>query len=289
MNTIHSPAVLNSSAAASWLPVCLPKFNPAGFVNAYVHFLGADDPAFAAPPTEAAAPPDPAQTHGLALVCVSAGGDFDAIRAWGDGVAARLAGDGIVRALAAHVRGGGAAYAVGAVGAPGLRHFAYKSRAHVQLTAPAWEEPYEREDDRRRVVTLYQRLHDAVHARSGQAGGLKLMYVRTDKESVMGWVRWVHAGAQAAGLTHATDHAAVRAVPHALTARAEERGGERGERDRALGQEGGGASVPAGRAGVLSALWVRLARCCGPGLTRMWAGCMLHMQCGYLRLAIASR
>lgn len=39
INTIHSPSIINSSASASWLPICLPKFNPSAFVNAYVSFL----------------------------------------------------------------------------------------------------------------------------------------------------------------------------------------------------------------------------------------------------------
>jgi hypothetical protein len=40
----------------------------------------------------------------------------------------------------------------------------------------------------RRLVTLYQILYDAVHAKSGQEETLKLQYIRTEKESVMGWV-----------------------------------------------------------------------------------------------------
>lgn len=39
-----------------------------------------------------------------------------------------------------------------------------------------------------RIVTLYQILHDAIHAKSGQTGNLKLQYIRTEKEIVMGWV-----------------------------------------------------------------------------------------------------
>lgn len=39
-----------------------------------------------------------------------------------------------------------------------------------------------------RIITLYQILHDYIHARSGQEGGLKLQYIRTETESVMGWV-----------------------------------------------------------------------------------------------------
>jgi hypothetical protein len=38
-----------------------------------------------------------------------------------------------------------------------------------------------------RVTTLYQIIHDAIHKKSGQDGPLKLQYIRTEKESVMGW------------------------------------------------------------------------------------------------------
>ena len=58
INTIHSPSIINSSAAASWLPICLPKFNPSAFVNAYVSFLrrGDDHREPATPPIGVSAP-----------------------------------------------------------------------------------------------------------------------------------------------------------------------------------------------------------------------------------------
>ena len=40
-----------------------------------------------------------------------------------------------------------------------------------------------------RLITLYQILHDSIHAKSGQKGTLKLQYIKTRHESVMGWVR----------------------------------------------------------------------------------------------------
>jgi hypothetical protein len=39
-----------------------------------------------------------------------------------------------------------------------------------------------------RLITIYQTLHDGVHAKSGQDLPLKLQYIRTEKEAVMGWV-----------------------------------------------------------------------------------------------------
>jgi hypothetical protein len=65
----------------------------------------------------------------------------------------------------------------------------YKSRAQVQITVPVFEEPYDDLGERRRLTTLYQVLHDAIHGKSGQGGTLKLQYIQTEKECVMGWVR----------------------------------------------------------------------------------------------------
>lgn len=35
---------------------------------------------------------------------------------------------------------------------------------------------------------MYQVVYDAIHAKSGQSGPLKLQCIRTEKEIVMGWV-----------------------------------------------------------------------------------------------------
>ena len=40
-------------------------------------------------------------------------------------------------------------------------------------------------------MTLYQILHDSIHGKSGQQAGLKLQYIRTSEESVMGWVNFL--------------------------------------------------------------------------------------------------
>lgn len=35
---------------------------------------------------------------------------------------------------------------------------------------------------------MYQNIYDAIHAKSGQAGALKMQCIRTEKETVIGWV-----------------------------------------------------------------------------------------------------
>lgn len=105
-----------------------------------------------------------------------------------DDIFQKLEKDGLMTALSEAIIKGKTTYSVSNLGIPGLRHFLYKSRSHVQITMPEFEDPYDNLDERRRLITLYQTLHDAIHAKSGQGSTLKLQYIRTDRESVMGWV-----------------------------------------------------------------------------------------------------
>lgn len=57
-----------------------------------------------------------------------------------------------MRALVSAIARGGTEYAVGDLAVPGLRHFLYKSRPAVQVTAPRYEEPYDDVHERRRCV-----------------------------------------------------------------------------------------------------------------------------------------
>ncbi|KAF9013405.1 DUF254-domain-containing protein [Cyathus striatus] len=208
LNTIHSPSIYNSPASASWIPVCLPKFNPAGFMNAYISFMRKDGvasstattPAIELAPVVQGNSPDTTPTlsrkqisddideAGIVLVCISGGGDLEGVRAWSDGVLKKLRQDGTLGSLVNAYISGQTEYSVSELGIPGLRHFVYKSRAQVQITYPTFEDPYDGEDQKRRLMTLYQLVYDGIHAKSGQEGTLKLQYIRTETEAVMGWI-----------------------------------------------------------------------------------------------------
>lgn len=62
----------------------------------------------------------------------------------------RLEHDGTLANIEKAVRNGLTEYSVADLSIPGLRHFIYKSRAHVQITAPIYEEPYDDIKERRR-------------------------------------------------------------------------------------------------------------------------------------------
>ncbi len=185
MNTVHNPSIYNSPASASWIPICLPKFNPSGFLNVYIAFLQREDPPHSEGSTiSSRSLLDAADS--TALLCVSGGADFETIRGWCESATQKLIADGSLKSLLDAAEQ--ADYTVSELGIPGLRHFVYKARAQVQVTFPTFEDPYDNLTDRKRLVTLYQTLHDAIHAKSGQSETLKLQYIRTEKECVMGWI-----------------------------------------------------------------------------------------------------
>ena len=108
MNTIHSPSIFNSPAASSWIPVCLPKFNAGGFVNAYISFIRKENNIHFSDATASSSHDDRDSAKlvectrteensrpgarvgldesGIAFVCINGGGEFDAIRGWCDSV-----------------------------------------------------------------------------------------------------------------------------------------------------------------------------------------------------------
>jgi hypothetical protein len=64
----------------------------------------------------------------------------------------RLSTEGTVDAIRKSILSGAIEYSCSGLGIPGLWHFVYKSRSHVQVTAPTFEEPYDDLHERRRCV-----------------------------------------------------------------------------------------------------------------------------------------
>ncbi|KAG9034429.1 Vacuolar fusion protein mon1 [Tulasnella sp. JGI-2019a] len=208
LNTLSSSALSSTLDSSSWLPICLPKYNANGFLYAYVSFMSKPNSSEPTAPSEAH-PSDSSREEaigddkttstreedhgqkrdvhvGIAIITANRDG-FERVQEWGGTVIETLREKGWLASVfkAAEKQD----FTASGLGIAGLRHFIYKSRTHVQLVAPIWEEPYVEEPERRRLITMYQVIHDALHARSGQPGGpLKLQFIRTDKECILGWV-----------------------------------------------------------------------------------------------------
>ncbi|GAA5901325.1 guanine nucleotide exchange factor MON1 [Sporobolomyces salmoneus] len=205
---------LTEPGLESWLPICLPRFNPKGFLHAYVSFLNLPNS------TTPASPSNPTASGGggggIGLVLLSSDRDgFIAVKEAAEGIKDRLlsshgrdftvsaGSNGRSKNRKGGKAGGGLIheiekarilqeYSLVELAIPGLRHFVYKSRSLVQSTRPAWEGDYLALSDRYKLITLYQHLADSLHPRPAQTGTpakrpAQVQYLRTEQEAVLGW------------------------------------------------------------------------------------------------------
>lgn len=250
MNTIHSPSILNSAANASFIPICLPKYNASGFANAYISFMLQSEPVSRAPSTASLAEGLPASSsdssapeselaalassgelpavledRGAAMICISGGTNFEAIKTWCDSVTEVCSRSFTLSSSAYNRDNRNFILMVSStrwrkhssepalhtkfrcsefpVSGTSCTRAVLKCRLRIRsltIHMMIWMSgggealsPNLLDTTLRaaRLVTFYQMLHDAIHARSGQNGPLKLQYIRTEKESLMGWVRAV--------------------------------------------------------------------------------------------------
>lgn len=148
--------------AESWTPLCLPKFNSKGFLHAYICYI----------------------EQGISIVVISTDkGNFFEISEWKTAILEAMEKNQV---LASIKEASDKLYTVEEIQIPSLLHFMYKSKVHVQFTTPGFSGPYVNDGDRRRLFRLYQHVHDRMHSRSRP---LKLYYVNSDKEILLGWVR----------------------------------------------------------------------------------------------------
>ena len=163
--------MVNSSSSfktvpESWMPICLPKFNDASFLHAYVSYI---TPSY----------PGPASDMCLVLVCTDRDKFFEMAECRKT-IVQQLTTSGSLFLLQEAIRKGN--YTVEDIGIPGLRHFIYKSKPNIQFTMPLFTEPYTHSQTR--LMYLYQHVRSEMTHRSAP---LKSLYMATDHESIFGW------------------------------------------------------------------------------------------------------
>uniref|UniRef100_H2Y9Z2 Vacuolar fusion protein MON1 homolog n=1 Tax=Ciona savignyi TaxID=51511 RepID=H2Y9Z2_CIOSA len=158
-------------AGESWLPICLPHFNPQGYLHAHISYLD-----------------DNCQTC-LLLLSADVNSFFTLSDAKKKVVAKLNRHDCITTLKHATTKG----YNVGKIGLPDLRHFIYKSKKScflntmslAQFTAPEYTSPYHTSIEQERLFGLYQHLHGKIHSPSIP---LKLYFEVSDHETMLAWV-----------------------------------------------------------------------------------------------------
>ncbi|XP_027858335.1 vacuolar fusion protein MON1 homolog A isoform X1 [Xiphophorus couchianus] len=125
-----------------WTPICLPKFNTAGFFHAHISYL------------------EPGSELCLILVSTDREDFFnmsDCKQRFMERLSKRSAYQAMKEALKCQ------SYSVVQVGIPELRHFLYKSKSSGLYTSPEIPEVYQSDEEQERLMGLYQDLHSCLH------------------------------------------------------------------------------------------------------------------------------
>lgn len=125
-----------------WTPICLPKFNTAGFFHAHISYL------------------EPASQLCLILVSTERE-DFFNMSDCKQKFMERLSKRSAYQALKEAVKC--PSYSVVQVGIPELRHFLYKSKSSGLYTSPEFPIVYQSDGEQERLLSLYQELHSCLH------------------------------------------------------------------------------------------------------------------------------
>ncbi|MCL4121185.1 UNVERIFIED_CONTAM: hypothetical protein GTU68_005143 [Idotea baltica] len=152
----------------NWMPICLPKFDSNGYLYAHVSYV-ADD-------CEAC----------LLLLSVDRE-QFFLLSEAKQKIVSRLRRHHCLEKINQAVRSSD--YTSDQIGAMELRHYLYKSRSTSQYTSPAYSPPYNLKETRQHLFGMYQLLHHRIHSVSRP---LKMMYMVTSTETLVGWVRNIY-------------------------------------------------------------------------------------------------
>nr|CAB3263901.1 vacuolar fusion protein MON1 homolog A [Phallusia mammillata] len=162
INLITASTAFNDGE--SWLPICLPEFNPNGFLHAHISYL--DD------------------GRNMCLLLLSA--DRDAFFKLSESrmkVVNKLNRHDCIKTLQASL--GKSTYNVSKLGVADLRHFIFKDTNLSQFTFPCFSIPYTIEEHRTRLFGHYQRLRGKLH---DPHIPVKLVYEISEHETMLGWV-----------------------------------------------------------------------------------------------------
>ncbi|KAK6176727.1 hypothetical protein SNE40_014970 [Patella caerulea] len=150
--------------AESWTPLCLPKFDSSGFLQAHISYL------------------DDSCNTCLLLLTVDRE-SFFTLSDCKSKIKERLLKYNALRAISDSLQK--TAYGIQQCGINDLRHFLYKSKSTAQYTSPELEAPYVTQKEKDRLFGLYKYLHHRIHT-SGRP--LKILFHVGPYETLLGWV-----------------------------------------------------------------------------------------------------
>lgn len=162
LNLVNTTESFKHSEA--WLPICLPKFDPSGFVHAHISYLSEDCQA--------------------SLLLITAERDifFEISEAKGK-IVEVMTKNNTLQPISESIAK--SKETPPDIDFPELRHFLYKSKSAAQFTSPISATAYQDETDAERLHGIYLEMQHQLHSPHRP---LKLIYRGDSHENVLGWV-----------------------------------------------------------------------------------------------------
>ncbi|KAK4205297.1 putative vacuolar fusion protein MON1 [Triangularia verruculosa] len=210
-NMLFESGSIKSGGGESWIPICLPAFNNSGYLYMYVSFFDNDDTTTTTtskptttdtptipeesplppppPPPQSPSPKQPPESpQEIALILISPDREsffpFSSLRTSLYSSLTKSTHLPLIRQSLATPRPSISSILPGS-NPPPISHFIYKSRPNVQFVMSSLQPLFASSIARRRLMSQYQTLHAAVHAKHSH---LKVIYSAGEDCASLGWV-----------------------------------------------------------------------------------------------------
>jgi vacuolar fusion protein MON1 len=193
-NMLFEAEGIKAGGDESWIPLCLPGFNPNGYLYMFVSFLklSTNQPPTAAAPSASASTSNPLSASpnlkedAVAIILISANKEsFETLRRMKNYLIHELHRTRSLHAIQEAIQRG-RPHPTDLIPGTVLRHFLYKSRAHVQFFMPSLAvAAYETPRLRRRLLSIYHELHASVHMKHA---GVRVHHGVSASHAALAWV-----------------------------------------------------------------------------------------------------
>ena len=179
-NMLFEAGGVKASEGENWIPMCLPGFNKTGYLHMYVSFLDVFDEE----EREKAGLSSTSKSDRIAILLISASKEgFYDLREMRNKVVEDMEKHGQMNIIKSAVLLGRPTATDIAPGTP-LKHFLYKSRGNLQFVMPSFEPAFSTLLERRRLLSIYHRLHASLHAKSTHA---KVYHCVSREHTFLAW------------------------------------------------------------------------------------------------------
>ncbi|PCG92928.1 Vacuolar fusion protein MON1 [Penicillium occitanis (nom. inval.)] len=179
-NMIFEADGVKAGGGESWIPVCLPGFNSTGYLYMYVSFIDLSDESRGVITDD-----DTPKDESVAIVLISADKEsFFQLQEMRNKLVEQMRKSGSLKIMKEAIKKGRPS-PTDIVPDTVLRHFLYKSKAHVQFVMSAYAPEFTSLTRHRRLISTYNSLHESVHARNTH---VKIHYGTSKSASAFAWV-----------------------------------------------------------------------------------------------------